>query len=385
MPDFIPGLQLNEAFYKRAVRPILEKHFPALPYSAGLIGDGSDVLGYDTPVSRDHEWGPRLYIFLAPADFEAARSTIHETLRQELPVRFLGYSTHYSSPDLADGGTRLRTDIENGPVDHHIYFDTITNFCTDMIGFDPALPLKAVDWLTFSEQRLLALTGGKIFHDDLGIQEIRRRFAYYPHDVWLYLMAVQWELIAQEEAFVGRTVSVGDELGSKIITGRLVERLMRLCFLLEKRYAPYSKWFGTAFQRLSCYPQMGPLLEVAAAANTYSEREGFLAKAYTLAAEMHNALGVTQPLETRTRTYSGWHVLRAGITDLPLNHPRNTRPYQCIFGERFSDAILTTIQDPQVRAFIPSKGSVSQFLVESSGAVQDTAFCRSLKDDLTKS
>jgi hypothetical protein len=36
------------------VRPVLDAHFPGLAHSAALIGDGSDVLGFDTPVSRDH-------------------------------------------------------------------------------------------------------------------------------------------------------------------------------------------------------------------------------------------------------------------------------------------------------------------------------------------
>jgi hypothetical protein len=41
---------------------------------------------------------------------------------------------------------------------------------------------------------------------------------------------------------------VGDELGSALIGSRLVRDIMNLCFLLEKQYAPYPKWFGTAFQ-----------------------------------------------------------------------------------------------------------------------------------------
>jgi hypothetical protein len=56
---------------------------------------------------------------------------------------------------------------------------------------------------------------------------------------------------SQEEPFVARTGDVGDELGSQVIAGRLVRALMQLCFLMERRYAPYSKWFGTGFSRLS--------------------------------------------------------------------------------------------------------------------------------------
>ena len=64
------------------------------------------------------------------------------------------------------------------------------------------------------------------------------------------MLAAQWTWVAQEEAFVGRAVEVGDELGSRVMAARVVRELMRLCFLLERAYAPYSKWLGSAFARL---------------------------------------------------------------------------------------------------------------------------------------
>jgi hypothetical protein len=384
MPNFIPGLTLNEAFYWRAVRPILDRHYPNLPHAAAKIGTGSEILGFDTPVSRDHEWGPSLTIFLLPEVFEHSKRAIHETLRQELPVQILGYSSHYGPPDLADGGTRIRVDIDHGPVDHHVYFETLSAFFQSTLGIDPFKDPEAADWLTFSQQSLLGVTAGKVFYDGLGLEALRQRFTYYPHQVWLYLLAAQWDLIGQVEAFIGRTWSVGDELGSRLLTGHVARLLMQLCFLMEKRYAPYSKWFGSAFKRLACSAEMGPLLEGALAADAYTERERCLAQVYTLAAEMHNALGITPPLETRTRTYSGWHALHAGIDELAPDDPANTRPHQCIFANRFSDAIRSVIRDPEVLALKPSIGSVEQFLVESSDALQHVDFCRELKNALIK-
>ena len=384
MPEFIPGLQLSQAFYWEAVRPILETHFPGLAHSAALLGYGSDVIGLDTPVSRDHGWGPRLILFLAPDNFPAVQPLVNEALRQNLPVRFRGYSTNFGVPDPADNGVRPVREIEHGPVEHLVDIQTIASFWQQELGADPYQPLAAVDWLTFQEHRLLSVTGGRVFYDCLGLEAVRQRFAYYPQEVWLYLLAAQWSLIGQEEAFVGRTSSLGDELGARVITGRQVERLMRLAFLMEKRYPPYSKWFGSAFRQLDCWAAMGPLLENAMAAGSYPEREDWLARAYTLAVEMHNALGITSLLEALTRTHSGWHLLRQGVSSLALDDPRNTRPHQVIFAGRIAEAIYATIRDPEVLALVPNAGSVSQLLAASNDAAQSVAFCRGLADDLKK-
>lgn len=382
MAEFIPGLQLNEEYYWQVVRPILDRHFPNLPHTAALVGYGSDVIGFDTPASRDHMWGPRLKIFLPEEDFEETRAKVHETLRHNLPVSFRGYSTHFGNPDGI--GVRLPVRVEQGPVDPLIFYHTIRGFVKQELGVDAFCDPDPLDWLTFQEHRLLTLTGGKVYYDGLGFEEVRRRFAYYPKEVQLYLLAAQWQLISQEEAFVGRTYGVGDDLGSRIITARQVDRIMRLCFIMEKRYAPYSKWYGSAFKRLECYPKMGPLLENAIRAEDYPEREKWLAQAYSLAAEMHNALGITPPVDTSVRTFSGWHQLNQGVSYLPPGDPRDTRPYLVIFAERIVEAIYASIKDPQVLAILPQIGSVNQFFVESSNALQSVELCRRLKDDLLK-
>jgi hypothetical protein len=43
---------------------MLRAEYPALSYSAALIGWGSDVLGFDSERSTDHNWGPRLQLLL---------------------------------------------------------------------------------------------------------------------------------------------------------------------------------------------------------------------------------------------------------------------------------------------------------------------------------
>ena len=102
---FIPGIELNEFFYHEAVRPVLDEYFPSLPYSASLAGCGSDAAGYDNPVSVDHDWGPRLQLFLTLKDYTEYREEIHKCLCENLPLEFHGFSVNFSKPDLSDGGS----------------------------------------------------------------------------------------------------------------------------------------------------------------------------------------------------------------------------------------------------------------------------------------
>src|SRR5690348_5836477 len=281
MKQFMPGLELNRLFYLEVVQPLLSTRFPDVVYSAGLIGYGSDVLGYDTELSTDHEWGPRLLIFLRDEDNPELHQAISETLTRELPPSFRGYSTNFSEPIGGSAGVRLLEPGEAGQINHHIPVMTVADLLEWELGVRSLDAITARDWLTFPEQKLLEVTAGAVYHDGLGqLEPLRQRLSYYPHDVWAYRLAAQWQRISQEEAFVGRCGDVGDDLGSRIVAARLVRDVMRLCFLLERRYAPYSKWFGTAFGRLACAGQLGPQLTASLAASSWQEREARLVDAY---------------------------------------------------------------------------------------------------------
>lgn len=359
MPDFIPGLKLGELFYHQAIKPILERDFPGLRYAAALIGSGSEILGYDTPMSTDHHWGPRGMIFLHEDDAARFRQDIHRVLSERLPYTFEGYSTHFTPPNPDDHGTQLLQAITEGPVNHRIEIFTLRGFFRDMLDFDLEDEIGALDWLTFPQQLLLAITSGAVYHDGIGLEAARARFVFYPHDVWLYLLAAGWTRIGQEEPFVGRTGSVGDETGSQIITARLARDIMRLCFLMERRYAPYSKWFGTAFAHLSCAPRLLPALRGAMLGQTWQEREQHLSRAYETLAEMHNALNITEPLPEKISPFHG-------------------RPFLVIHGETFANAIKAVIGDETVRHIPTDIGSIDQFS-DSTDLLENVRLCRRLK------
>jgi hypothetical protein len=324
---FVPGLELCRAFYDEAVRPILDRRFPGLAHGAARLDNGSDVLGFDDPVSTDHGWGPRVNLYLAEAEFTAALAAgVREVLADELPLTFRGLPTHWQ------GGMTAPTDRR--PVAHNVGVTTVRRCFEHDLGVDPlrAAPLTAAEWLVLSEQQLRATAAGAVYRDDTGeLARARARLRWYPRDVWLYLLAAQWGRIGQEEAFPGRCGHVGDEVGSRVVGARLVRDAMRLGFLMERQYPPYAKWLGTAFARLACAPRLLPLLNGALTGATWEARDRHLAATYEALAEQHNALGLTPPEPTAAgRRYP-------------------SRPYLGISAARFRDALVAQLPDGPLR------------------------------------
>jgi hypothetical protein len=358
MPDPIPGLVLSELFYLQAAKPILDQYWPQIRYSAALIGWGSEVLGFDDIISTDHHWGPRFLLFLSKQDRSQYGDAISSTLSQYLPHHFLGYPTDYSTADEA--GVRLPVERDTGPVNHMIQIMTLQYFFRWYLDWNPSDEVRPLDWLTFAEHKLLAVTSGKVFHDGLGeLEPIREKLGYYPRDIWLYLLASEWKKISQEEHFMGRCGAVGDEIGSQLIAARLVQSLMRLCFLMDKRYAPYSKWFGTAFSKLEIARELSPVLRRVLLADLWQERELHLSQAYELVARLANSLGITRPLETKVSPFYG-------------------RPFQVIHAETFAQEILGAIENKEIQNLPAPIGSVNQFL-DSTDILTRANLCDKLK------
>ncbi len=88
MATHLPGLELSRLFYEEAVSPILLAQTPGLVYSAALIGRGSEVLGLDTTRSVDHDWGPRVHVFMSEDADQSAREEVTAILEDKLPATF---------------------------------------------------------------------------------------------------------------------------------------------------------------------------------------------------------------------------------------------------------------------------------------------------------
>jgi catechol 2,3-dioxygenase-like lactoylglutathione lyase family enzyme len=313
------GLELSRRFYTNVLASLLD----GVPHSAGLLGNGSEVLGFDDEVSRDHAFGPRAQILVAGDDEVAA---VHGAL-ERLPETFEGLPVHFVFADRFGSAAH-----------HQVEVATVSRFFADRIGCDPVAGVRLSDWLTIPTQALATLVGGAVFHDPDGSLTSRREaLRWYPDDVWRYALAAGWLRVSQEEAFVGRTGAAGDDLGSALVTARIARELVRIAFLIERRWAPYSKWLGTAFSRLPIAATVAPHLNAAVHADGWREREAALCAAQRELAIATNRLGLAAEVDPEPRQFYG-------------------RDIRVLFGGRFTSALADAVTDPEVRALIDGLG-----------------------------
>jgi hypothetical protein len=333
----ISGIELSRRFYGELVAPWLARAFPDLRHAAALIGYGSELLGFDDEMSRDHNWGPRVGLFVTQADFVAHADAVIGRFAEFAPASFLDYPIGMSSK----AARAADTDGARGDPRHGLEVQTIETLLRRALALGPDEPRDAVAWLGLSEQQLLVITAGAVFHDDDGrLTRQRERLSTFPRDVRLYKLACQWRRIAEEQAFVGRTGHGGDDLGSRIIAARLVRDAMRMAFLIEDRYAPYPKWFGKAFARLPCAAELTPMLDRVLAAAEWRAREAALAETYLALARLHRARGLPGAFE-------------------PVLGPFHDRPFTVINADAIGAAIRAEIADAALKV-LPVIGSLDQ-------------------------
>ena len=331
MGTFERGIDLNEAFYAEVVAPILSPWM----HSAGLLGWGSEILGFDTARSTDHGWGPRLRVFVDPSDV----TSVQAALDAALPSEFRGWPVRYGWDAVA--------------VEHRVRVSDLGSWLVAQLGHDPRAGMDAIDWLVMPQQLLLGVVRGAVFHDGLGeVGPVREQLAWYPDDVWRWMVACQWQRIAQEEAFVGRTAEVGDEVGSQLLAARQVHELMRLWFLFHREYWPYTKWFGSAFAQLPGAGELSGLLDRVLLATDWPARQRWLAEAYEFVARGHNEAAISEWVDPTVRPFYG-------------------REFLVLMSDRFVNGCLAVVTDPWLRS-LPSIGSVDQ-LVDSTDVLSVAA------------
>lgn len=297
--DFIPGLQLNKGFYFDIIKPLIYKHYPNIRYAAALTGHCSDAFGFDDYKSTDHVWGPRLQIFLNEENFSELKDKLDTLFKYNLPFQYKGFPTNYKSVEGWFSNAYMQYK-EVYPINHFIEIETANSFVNRDIVINKDWQIDFNDWLTFPIQNLFELTSGEIFYDGTGeLTKARQALGFFPDEVLILRIFILWKAISEEQAFIGRCAEKNDKIGESIITNRIINKLMKICFYYEKRYYPYSKWFGLAFKKLKISDIVSPLIEKAITSDKRKVREAALNDLYIELVHKHNSLGLTNHVEPR--------------------------------------------------------------------------------------
>ena len=233
------GLELSREFYTQHAAPAIAERFGerACRVAAGLAGQGSDCLGYDDEISRDHDFGPGCCLWLTDDDFALFGPKLQK-LYDSLPNEFMGFSRN-ATPQ---GSGRV------GVI-------PIGRFYTQFTGC-PEVPQNEASWFRIPEHFLSAATSGEVFRDDLGeFSRIRKGLLpCYPRDVLLKKLAARVFAMGQAGQYnYRRIIRRGDGPAAMLALDEFVRAALSAIHLLNKRYIPYYKW---AFRSARALPRL---------------------------------------------------------------------------------------------------------------------------------
>ena len=139
--------------------------------------------------------------------------------------------------------------------------------------------------------------------------------------------------------------------------------------MVERRYAPYPKWLGTAFAHLSIATELTPILEKVLASRDWRERESALYEACHYLAQ--------------------WQVRRdvPGAVD-PIDGDLHARPFRFVDSLQIAASLRESIEDDALRD-LPNIGAADQFLsanfVRAVPELTQAAFCALLNTEILRS
>ncbi|MBO4398746.1 MAG: DUF4037 domain-containing protein [Lachnospiraceae bacterium] len=242
------GLELSEKYYNACGKEVLERDFAEiLPHIAvGMVGQGSECLGFDDALSQDHDFEPGFTIFLPGEEVVDRRAEfLLERAYTKLPKEFEGYERNGLKPA---GGPR------HGVV-------RLSEFLMKTIG-RPDGNLTVRDWFAIPEQSLLEVTDGALFYDGSGVfTGIRERLAKMPEPIRLKKLSACLLMMSQTGQYnYRRLVDRGDERGAQLCVIEFEKQARHAAFLVNHRYMPYYKWSYRALSELPVLSELSDRL-----------------------------------------------------------------------------------------------------------------------------
>lgn len=230
------GIELAREYYLKFGKPMIDEKFPLLKnyIAAGICGQGSECLGYDDEISRDHDFEPGFIIFLPGEDIVDRRQAfLLERAYNALPKEFCGVRRLKVAPV---GGSRRGV-------------TRISDFFEKTVGSkDGALSTER--WLTVPDFMLCEAINGEIFFDGYGeVTRIRAALSDMPEDAMKKRLAGRLLAMAQSGQYnYPRCLAHGETAAAQLSVCEFSRRALEAIFLLNRRPMPFYKW---AFRALA--------------------------------------------------------------------------------------------------------------------------------------
>lgn len=236
----VKGLELAESFFWEELHPLLQQsEEDLLSHGAfGLVGPGSECLGFDDAYSRDHDFTPMCCIWIRKAEMETYGYKIQKLLAK-LPKTYEGLPV-LPTEELTPG--------RKGILE-------LESFYYSFLGCQ-GTPKTLGEWNRIPEAFLATAVNGKVFLDSEGsFTKIREALlAYYPYDIWMHRMAHCCTKIAQAGQYnYPRCVNRGEWTAAALAKSEFLEYAIRLLYLLNRRYCPFYKWMHRGLGELPMF------------------------------------------------------------------------------------------------------------------------------------
>jgi len=228
----------SRLFYDECVAPMIRSRFPQYEgrIAVGVAGEGSDCFGYFDELSRDHDFGTGVCLWLSDPDMALFGKELESS-----------YNGLVDSKDRTFLTARLRE--RRGVMSIHDFYSKI--LCIDCSTKE--CTMSEDQWLSLEHSCLATAVNGEIFRDDLGEFTAFRNLllSYYPDRVWRIRIAEKMhEYSACLQVNYARCMTRGDIVAADICKVRGMEVAMELFFLLKRTYPPYYKWTYRALKEL---------------------------------------------------------------------------------------------------------------------------------------
>lgn len=239
------GIEISREFYLQYGKPMLEAEFSDVIdlIAIGLCGEGSECLGFDDEISRDHDFDAGFCLFIREEDEKKFGFRL-ERAYSKLPREFMGLKRSLLSPV---GGNR------HGVI-------TVESFYTKHLG-TPTAPDTVERWLYTPSASLLAASNGEVFCDPLGaFSSVREKLVSgYPEDIRRKKLAAHTVMMAQAGQYnYPRCIARGERGAAQLAVFEFVRHAISAIYLLNNKYEPFYKW---AYRGMEKLPKLGSLGE----------------------------------------------------------------------------------------------------------------------------